>query len=155
MSDINNHIFRAICVRTDDWVYGKYHEVGGIYYMVGYDNPEYCFSSNDRRYREKIHQRVYQIIPTTIGMYSGAFFVSDHPMFIERTYVFEGDVVREGNDRCKFTVTYNRFNWICVGDDGDGYGAFTLSMSELCDRKRNFTMDGNIHQQNKTRKELS
>lgn len=140
----NKFLFRAKSVVTKSWVYGNFHYVGDDCFMIGFDDVDHCFMSSELRSKNKIFQRVYRIYRSTLGAYSGLTTNSSHPMFVDIERVFEGDVIVLDDGKTEFTIRFDDFEWRGIGNDGDQYGAYTISLSHL-NRKKEFRIVRNIY----------
>jgi hypothetical protein len=89
--------------------------------------------------------RDFEVIPETVGWFTGFRISLEHPMFDDKINLFEDDIFSVDDSETKYRVVFSNYEWIGVSDEEDEYGLYyTIRLSAL--NKRRVILHGNIHE---------
>lgn len=85
----------------------------------------------------------YEIIPETLGQFTGRTISKNHPMYDDNIKLYEGDMFTVGSSQTIFTVVFENYEWIGISKEGDDFSPFKYRLSAI---KETIHIIGNIHE---------
>lgn len=122
-------LFRGKRVDTGEWAYGYYWKDHNGKHGITYLGDDNFFNA--------------EVIPETVGQFTGLTESKNHPMFDDKIKLFEDDIFQVGNLKTKYRVVFENYEWIGVSNDGDNWGKFEYKLSAI--GKSPVHIIGNIH----------
>lgn len=116
-------LFRGKRVDNNDWVYG---------YVYIDEKAHYILEHDENRYRKHFYD--YEVIPETIGQYTG---LTDK----NGKKIFEGDIIKYIDEETSYTVMFDPTGYWCL----DGNGARNSEMLIYDDHYKYIEVIGNIY----------
>ena len=119
-------------IDTGDWEYGYFvKDPSGrcrIYYQP---------------FEEATSNTYHFVIPETVGRFTGLAQSNNHPMFDDRTKLWEDDVFTLYGSITKYKTVFDNFEWVGISCDGDSYGPYRIRISAA--KKTSIIIIGNTH----------
>lgn len=131
--------------------YGNaYSDDGWIYGSLLYCDAEYSIvrSEDIRNSIEGYDFTSIPVIKETVGQYIGISINKEHPMYGDKIYLYEGDII-SGNENCfptKYVITFKDYKFVGLSDIESDFGKLEYDFSSIPrDRVNNLRLLGNIH----------
>jgi len=84
----------------------------------------------------------HEVIPNSVGQFSGKTISTDHPVFDDKIKLWEDDIFTIGDSNVKYKVAFENFEWIGISNEGDHWGLFERRLSSI---DKAIHIQGNIH----------
>ena len=115
---------------------------GMLFYSTGYElnkkSLRPCIQEIDWI---KLEYKTYEVIPETIGEFTGKTTTNEHPAFYDVSKLYENQIFSIGNNKTRYKAVFENYEWIGVSNEGDDHGVFKIRFSAI---KEPIYIHGNI-----------
>ena len=130
----------------DGWIYGSLLYKDSEYAIVRTEDIDFGNSCDDG-YSNISDFTCIPVIKETVGQYIGKSINKKHPMFDDKIYLYEGDIIadNEGRFPTKYVITFKDYKFVGISDKGDDYGKYVFDFSQPYKMTKELKLLGNIH----------
>ena len=125
-------LFRAKRTNFNEWVFGD---------LINYSENEIKIIDQNCRCWD-ILEGGYDVIPETVGQYTGKTTKNESLCYYDVKKLFEGDIFTIGDSKTTYLCVFENYEWIGISTDCDKYGQYNIRLASIKDQ---FYVIGNIH----------